>query len=196
MASDIDANVPPLGAATTAGVRANFLAAKNEIEALQGAVGFANYEDTATAGTPISLTANTWTNLTNNGLGARTVDKLPASVGTLWNTSTNRFSFTDLPLYTQLTGRFDLTVVTTTANQLVDVQALVAIGSASEYEFPLVTQMYFKTAGTHQINIYNGMFIGSNDVKLNPCALRIRSDASATAKVAGWYVAVQFPVTD
>lgn len=196
MASDIDAAIPPLGAATTAGVRANFLAAKNEIEALQGAVGFANYEDTATAGAPIALTANTWTNLTNNGLGARTLDKLPVSVDTLWNTTTNRFDFSDLPLFTQLTGRFDITVVTTTSNQLVDVRALVAIGSVSEYPFPLVTQMLFKTAGTHQINIFNGMFIGSSDVKLNPCALQVRSDATATAKVAGWYVSVQFPVAD
>lgn len=38
MASNIDVTVPPQGAATTAAVRANFLAAKTEILALQAAI--------------------------------------------------------------------------------------------------------------------------------------------------------------
>lgn len=37
MASDINVAIPPLGSPTTAGVRANFSAAKSEIEELQAA---------------------------------------------------------------------------------------------------------------------------------------------------------------
>ena len=40
MSSNIDTSIPPLGNATTAGVRNNFSAAKTEIEALQQQIGF------------------------------------------------------------------------------------------------------------------------------------------------------------
>lgn len=66
MASNIDIAVPPFGNATTAGVRANFLAAKTEIEELQNNHGFVDYHDTATIVTPIDIIANTWTKLTNS----------------------------------------------------------------------------------------------------------------------------------
>jgi hypothetical protein len=191
--SNIDASIPPLGAATTAGVRANFLAAKTEIEALANTFGFADYNDTATATTPISVPSATWTNLTNNKLGAQTLLKLPAGVGTLWNSSTNRFDFSLLPLYTQLTGRFDLTITTSSNNQDIDLRALIAAGSASEYAFPLMTQVRFPTAGTHQVAAFNGMYIGSNEVKNNPTAIQIRSSGTATVKVNGWYITVQKP---
>lgn len=192
MSSNIDDSIPPFGAATTAGVRSNFNNAKIEITNLQNATGFVNYHDTATATTPISVPSGTWTNLTNNKLGSLTVNKLPGSID-LWNSSTNRFSFSGLPLYTQLTGRFDIEVTTGGNNMDVDVRALVAIGTVSEYPFPLMTQMRFATAGTHQVNIFNGMYLGSNDVRTAPASLQIRTSGTATVKVNGWYLTIQKP---
>ncbi len=193
MSSNIDTSIPPLGNATTAGVRTNFATAKAEIEALQNSFGFANYEDTATTTTPITLAAGVWTNLTNNKLGARTIDKTPLDVGELWNSSTNRFDFSTLPLYTQLTGRFDITVVTGGNNYDIDVQALVGIGSPSAYAFPLTTQMRFATAGTHRLNLFNGMFIGSTDVKNFPASIQVRASGASTVIVSGWYMTIQKP---
>ncbi len=191
--SNINEAIPPLGAATTSGVRANFLAAKNELEKFENTFGFADYNDTATATTPITVPSATWTNLTNNKLGAQTLLKLPSGVGVLWNSSTNRFDFNTLPLYTQLTGRFDIVVTTSSNNQDIDLRALVAVGSASEYPFPLMTQSRFPTAGTHQVSVFNGMYIGSSDVKTAPTAIQIRSSGSATVRVNGWYITVQKP---
>jgi len=193
MSSNIDAAIPPLGNATTAGVRSNFSTAKAEIEALQNSFGFVDYADTATAVTPISLAAATWTNLTNNKLGAQTLVKLPPDVGVLWNSSTNRFDFSTLPLYTQLTGRFDITITTSGNNQDVDLQALVGIGSPSAFSFPLMTQVRFATAGTHRLNVYNAMYIGSNDIKNNPTSIQIRSSGTASVVVGGWYITIQKP---
>lgn len=51
MASNVDPAIPPFGAATTAGVRANFLTIKEEIEALQNKkdpFGFIYFENIAT----------------------------------------------------------------------------------------------------------------------------------------------------
>ena len=45
--------------------------------------GFADYNDAATASTPISLVEDVWTTLTNDGLGAFTQEQLPTGVETL-----------------------------------------------------------------------------------------------------------------
>ena len=193
MSSNIDVAVPPFGSATTAGVRANFLAAKDEILALQNCFGFANYHDLETNTAPIALTANVWSTLTNDAAGSLTLNKLPSDVATLWNATTDRFDFTDLPLYSQMTGRFDITITTAGNNQDIDVQALVGIGSSSAYSFPLMTQHRFATAGTHQVNIFNGMYIGSSDIQNYPAAIQIRSTGIATVKVAGWYLSIVKP---
>ena len=51
--------------------------------------GFANYEDTATVTTPIVLTADTWTTLTNNKQGTHTDENYkPAYItGSLWDSA-------------------------------------------------------------------------------------------------------------
>lgn len=193
MASNIDIFIPPFGNATTAGVRGNFAVAKTEIELLQNATGFVNYQDTATQTSPIAVSSGVWTNLTNNTLGTQTLNKLPLDVNGLWNPATNRFNFSSLPLYTQLTGRFDIEITTSGNNQDVDLQALVGIGSPSEYAFPLMTMVRFATAGAHRINVFNGMYIGSNDIKNSPASVQIRSNASAMVKVGGWYISIQKP---
>lgn len=193
MSSNVNPLIPAFGNATTAGVRGNFAVIKTEIEALQNAFGFANYEDTETAITPISLSSGVWTNLTNNAQGVRTVNKLPTDVTSLWNPATDKFDFSDLPLFTQMTGRFDITVTTSTNNQDIDVRALVGVGSPSEYTFPLMTQVRFATAGSHQINLYNGMFIGSNDIKNYPASIQVRSSNNASVVVAGWYLSIRKP---
>lgn len=56
--------------------------------------GFLDYQDTATAGTPINPAASTWTKLTNNELGANTRKNFaPDGVTDLWDPVTNEFDF-------------------------------------------------------------------------------------------------------
>lgn len=194
MASNIDTAIPPFGNATTAGVRANFAAAKAEIEEIQNNHGFVDYNDAATGVTPINVLANTWTKLTNDKLGPYTKeDQLPGAVTRVWDTATNQFKFDELPLNTTMDGRFDIVVTTTAANQIVDLSAFVAIGSGSAFEFPLTTSLQFKTAGTYKLTPFNGMYIGSADVKNYPTEIRLRSDAACTVRVNGWYVRIVIP---
>ena len=62
--------------------------------------GFANYEDTATATTPIVLTADTWTTLTNNKQGAHTDENYkPAYItGSLWDSANSKIDFSEAPI--------------------------------------------------------------------------------------------------
>ena len=190
MSSNIDTAIPPFGTPTTAGVRNNFTAAKSEIEALQGAVGFVDYNDAATAITPISVSPATWTKLTNDKLGPFTkTDALPTGVTSLWNSTTNQIILTELPLKSMVNARYDVTVTTTAANQVVNLSVFLGVGSPSEYESPKLTTQ-FKTAGTYSLTVFTGSYIGSTDIRDFPAEIKIKSDAACTIKVNGWYFQV------
>lgn len=187
MSSNINTAIPPFGSPTTAGVRNNFTAAKSEIEALQGAIGFVDYNDLATTTVPISVSPATWTKLTNDKLGPFTkIDALPSGVTSLWNSTTNQISLTELPLNSMVNARYDITVTTTAANQTVNLSVFLGIGSPSEYESPKLYAQ-FKTAGTYPLTVFTGSYIGSNDIKNFPAEIRLKSDASCTVRVNGWY---------
>lgn len=190
MASSINTAIPPLGAATTAGVRANFAAAKSEIETLQGRVGFVDYNDLATTATPISVTANTWTKLTNDKAGANTkTDAAPTGITSVWNTVTNQLDLSQLPVKSMVELRADIVVTTTAANQIVKSDIRLGIGSGVEFTLEN-SENQFKTAGAKKMAIYNGFYIGSTTVQSTPGEIRIWSDASATVKVNGWYIRI------
>lgn len=185
MASNINAAIPPFGSPTTAGVRNNFAAAKEEIEALQTANGFADYN---AATTPIAVPSGVWTKLLNNGSGPLTkTDALPSGVTELWNTTTSQFNFTELPLNSMVDARYDITVTTTSANQTLELAVKLGIGSPSEYQSQRLIQQ-FKTAGTYNIVAFGSSYIGSNDIKNNPGEVLVKSDASATIVVGGFFI--------
>jgi len=187
MASNIDITKPIAGTPTTQSVRDNFAAAKSEIESLQGQIGFADYNDTATTGTPISVSATTWTKLTNNGAGTSTLKKLPAGVTDLWDTGTNQLDLSELPLYSMLDSRVDIVVTTSGANQTVQLRLRLAIGDAIEFTLPAGEHL-FKTAGAHTVVAPIPFYLGSAPVRTNPGEFQIYSDASCTVKVNGWYI--------
>jgi len=187
MASSIDATKPVTGAPTTQSVRDNFAAAKSEIETQQGQIGFADYNDTATTGSPISVSATTWTKLTNNGAGTNTIKKLPGGVTDLWNTSTHQLSLAELPLYSMVDGRVDIAVTTSGANQAVKLRLSLAIGDPIAFTIP-AGEFFFKTAGVHSITATIPFYLGSAPVRANPGEFQIYSDATCTVVVNGWYM--------
>ena len=187
MPSNIDAAIPPFGNPTTAGVRNNFAAAKAEIEAIQGSIGFVDYNDLATATTPISVTANTWTKLTNDTAGPFTkTDAFPSGITTLWNATNNQIDLSQCPLKTMVNARYDIVVTTTAANQVVEMAVYLGIGSPSAYSTQRFIQQ-FKTAGSYNVAPFGGSYVGTNDIKNYPAEIRVRSDAACTVKVNGWY---------
>lgn len=196
MSSDINTAIPPLGTPTTAGVRANFAAAKAEIEELQTANGWADYQDTATTTTPLTIVSGTWKKLTNNAAGAQTrTDMLPSLVTSLWNTTNNQLDFSQLPLNSTIDIRMDFSVTVASANTVMDVSAFCAIGSVSAFELPLLTSKFFSTAGTYKVTIQGSMYIGSSDVKSFPAELRLKMNSAGSVVVNGWFIKAQKKTT-
>lgn len=193
MTSAINPLFPTEGQATTSSVRANFSAAKTEIDALQirdAQIGFIDYNDTFTTGTPISVPGtSTFVKLTNNALGSFTnyAYKPTAIANNIWDTTTNQFVWTrGMKLGDMMDIRTDIQITTTGANQAVTLSLFLAVGG-SEYELPINAQKIFKTAGTYRMTDYYGIYIGNTDTLNNVGELRIKSDASATVVVNGWY---------
>lgn len=189
MTSAIDATKPIAGNPTTSSVRSNFTAAKSEIEALQNRNGWADYQDTATTATPVSVSSSTWTKLTNNKLGANTQSNLPSGVTNLWNSTSNQLALSEVPLKSTLEARMDIVITTSSANQVVKIRTKLAIGTVVEFSLES-TQNQFKTAGAQSIVLSVPFYIGSDNVRLYPGEFQIWSDASATVVVNGWYIRV------
>jgi hypothetical protein len=102
---------------------ANVNEVKTSVNALyddQG--GFAFYEDTATASTPINLTLDTWTDLTNNkaGSGTLTTHKPSYITGDLWDSATNTIDLSEVPVGKVILIRNDYDITTGAANTRMD----------------------------------------------------------------------------
>lgn len=151
--------------------------------------GWADYEDVATTGTPISVTAIP-TVLTNDGLGVDTNTKyLPTSgngVTQLWDTSSNGFDFSDLEVGDMVDIRMDITMIIVSNNTAVDVD--LHMGSGGSVVVPFISQQNFKSTGSFEVIRYMGIYIGSEDVRDNLAQLKINADNNCTCTVHGWYI--------
>lgn len=149
--------------------------------------GFFDYNDLATATTPINIPGtSTFIQLTNDGAGPFSNDAYaPVGVTDIWDTVNDRFFFTDLKLGDQVGVRVDIEVTTTVANQQVRL-ALELGNGGSPYDLVFHTQT-FKTAGTYNIVRYIQFYIGDANTLNNFGILKASSDGSATIVVNGWY---------
>ena len=150
-------------------------------------MGWADFNDLATQSTPIAITsAGGWTLLTNDKAGPNTnTNFLPEGV-TSSVFASNQFNFIQLDIGDCIDVRLDLLVTTTSPNQNVLTRLRMGIGSPSEFSI-IFTQLNYKSAGLNYVSRYNGIYIGSNDIKNYPAKFEIMSDANASVKVNGWF---------
>ena len=152
--------------------------------------GIYDYNDVATTTTPISVpgtSANVY--LTNDGAGAFTnktyaLDTAPD----VWDAVANEFDFTDLQLGDTVDIRLDVDVTTSVANQNLAIDLELAIGGTA-YALTILDQLY-KTAEAHSVVLPISIYMGDTNTLNNAAKFRIRSDASASVVVNGWYARV------
>ena len=152
--------------------------------------GFFDYNDLATASTPIVVTGGGgFVKLTNDEAGPQTLKTFaPNGVTDVWDAANDEFDWSDLSLGDMVDIRVDLLVTTSSPNQTVDVRLFLAVGG-SEYSIPF-EEAFVKTSGANVINRYNGIYLGDTNTLNNPGEFRIASDGNATVIVNGWYCKV------
>jgi len=148
------------------------------------------YIDYAHAGSSQSYTAGDL-KLLNDGLGPTSQNTYaPANVTILWNSTTNRFDFSQLALGDIVFLRYDLKVTTTSPNQIVKLKMNFAIGNASAYT-QVIYENEYKTAELHEITQVFMFYIGRDYVQNNPAELIFSSDAAATILINGFVLTTQ-----
>lgn len=159
-------------------------------------VGWWDYNDLATATTPIALTlADTWYNITNDGLGAFTKDAYALTgVADVWNIATDQFDFSGLDIGDMVEIRVDVGVDTNGTNTVMGFKITLDVGGVN-VDVPLF-RAYFKDATVDhddgRITFVASLYIGTAGVRDNPAELKIRSDSTGeTVEVNGFYVKVQ-----
>jgi hypothetical protein len=151
-------------------------------------IGFVDYNDAATAVTPIAFTSGVPVLLTNDKLGPFTNESyLPAGVTSIF--VSNQFDWSELSLGDMVDIRIDIDVITGSQNQNVRVDMILAEGDAGEYVINFA-DVFQKTAGQHKITEYNGVYMGDPITFSNPAEFRLTSDGTGTAIVNGWYCVV------
>jgi len=146
--------------------------------------GIVDYRDNTTIATPITLTTSP-ASLTNDGAGTGSVNMLPDGVTEVWNTTTNRFEFSELSIGDIVNIRADLSVTTSVVNQKVTL--VLEIGSGSSLHDIVYIERFFKDIGTYELNSFNGIYIENENVRTNGGRFKMSSSHGATVTVHGWY---------
>jgi hypothetical protein len=155
-------------------------------------MGWWDYNDSATAGTPIVLSsAGTFFDLTNDGLGLSSNKsfKLP-EVEDVWDASTNRFDFTSLKLGDVVHLRVDTSVTTNSSNDVITLVLDYGLGGAPSSL--KISREQYKTAGTYNKISMFSFYMGNSNILNNPAKLKMSSDTGTTNTVVvnGWFIEV------
>lgn len=150
-------------------------------------IGFLDYNDTATAITPLVIVSGVPQAIPNNGLGVQTIKAYPpVGVTDVWDAIGGTFDWSQLKLGDMVDIRVDLKAVTTSVNTQVTVELELGTGG-SIYTIPFITDEVFKAAGNHFMNRYNGIYMGDLNTLNNGGVFKITTDANCTLVVNGWY---------
>jgi hypothetical protein len=151
--------------------------------------GWANYQDLATQTTLFDVTGGAPSvKIPNDGAGAFTFeDFLPVGVSQLYNTTTEQIDLTGLKVGDMFGLRFDLEVTTSSNSQEVEISAVFAIGSPSEFT-AIIAQGSKKLAGTVRFFREVSFAAFNDDFKDFPAELKISSDDDCTLKVNGYFL--------
>ena len=152
--------------------------------------GFADYNDAATATTPISLVADTWTTLTNDGLGAFTQEQLPYSVSTLLG-SGGALDLTALPIGSDLLIRPDFTVTPSANNSALSFRFSVGAGGDAYTLEQQLGRLDLGAGVPYRFSLQAlYVYVGDSNTKDNPVNLQIKLSGAGTAVNAGMAIKV------
>ena len=151
--------------------------------------GWADYNDTATSSTPINLTANTFSQLTNDGLGAQTTEEYSRGLS-FWNSSTNKLDISGTAVGDALLIRVELEVNPNINQSSVEFRLWVeAFGG---FSLPVPLGVLDDGAGAwYRRIIVLPFYVGSETVRDNPIQCQIKCSSQAQVRINGFYVGVK-----
>lgn len=153
--------------------------------------GVVDYNDTATATTPITLVTNTWTTLTNDGLGAFTNTTYAPNNSLPMLSGTGQIDASRLSLGSWLVIRPDYTVTPSSNNSSLEFRYQLGTG-AGAYTLERNEGRLDLGAGIPYRRALQAHFIymGDANTRDNPITLQIKLSSSGTVVNAGMAIGV------
>lgn len=150
--------------------------------------GFIDYNDNTG---DVTLVADTWTDVPNNGAGAFTNKAYrPASVNEVMDTNTGYLDFSELTLGSQILVRNDFTVVPNTNNSLLEVRYVLGQG-AGEYALKFWSERLDSGSGIdYQRVISFPIYMGDTNTQGGVGKLQVRLSTNGTINNAGSYIKI------
>ena len=147
-------------------------------------IGFIDYNDSSGS---FSLSANTWTDLPNDGLGSFTNKTYaPDGVTELMDSNTGYIDPTKTTLGDVLLVRNDFTVNPNTNNALLEFRYVLG-GGANAYTLPTIIGRLDSGSGTdYRFTLRaDKIYMGDDNTRLNPVKLQVRLSSNATITNSG-----------
>ncbi len=161
---------------------------KTKLDALYE-FGFFDYNDSTGN---VSITADTWTDVPNDGIGAYT-NKIykPSNVSEIIDTNTGYLDFSDLTLGSELLIRNDFTITPSTNNCLLEARYLLGQGAA-EYALVFWSERLDNGSGIPYQRVTNfPIYMGDTNTQGGVGKLQVRLSTNGTLTNAGSYVSVK-----
>ena len=154
--------------------------------------GFADYNDTSTSATPVTLVDDTWTNIPNNGEGAFSNIKLPTGVTRLLDPNTGAILVDELPIGSSIIIRMDYTVTPTTNNAALDFRYTLGSG-AGAYTLETTVNRLDEGSGREyrQALVTHYIYVGDDNTKNNPIQPQVKLSGGGTLVNAGMVIEVR-----
>ena len=154
--------------------------------------GFADYNDSTTAGTPINITKNTWTTITNDGAGAfSNTSYLPYNITTLMDTSTGAIDVTELELGDSILVRNDFTVTPNTNNALLSFRYQLGTGGGLYTLEKIIGRLDSGSGQPYRFSLTTDyIYMGDTNTRDNPITLQVYLSAKGSLVNAGSVIQV------
>lgn len=156
--------------------------------------GWWDYNDLATASSPVALTvAGTEYELPNDGAGSFTnlgyaLDGLP----NIWDVATGRFDWTNgtvLSIGDTVDIRFDVDYITGLNNTDISLSIEMGIGGPTPFSLPIIVDKGHAAAGTYDEVHELSFYMGSADTLNWPARIIASADKTGcTVIVNGWFI--------
>ncbi len=149
--------------------------------------GFIDYNDTSTTTTPLVLSADVWTTIPNDGLGAFSNDTYkPAGVTELMNVANGAIDPTELPLGDTMLIRNDFVITPGTNNTLLEFRYALGTGGGTYTLEKIIGRLDSGSGQPYRFSLATDLiYLGDLNTRDNPIILQAKLSANGTLINAG-----------
>lgn len=177
------------GSATSNALRDAYTIEQVSDSVVQAKFGFIDYNDTTGS---MSITADTWTDVPNNGLGTFTNKTYrPESINDVMDTSTGYLDFSELSLGSELLVRNDFKINPHTNNSLLEVRYLLGQGMG-EYALNFWSERLDNGSGIDYQRVLSfPIYMGDLNTQGGVGKLQIKLSTDGVLTNAGSYISIR-----